>query len=367
MSDPGDPSQGCAAGQSSAGRSVAGQAVARQNADLRPSGAAGAMRLSARAARLLQTSPSPGWNAIDAGPSATGARRDWQLGDLLGSYGAHGPGIPPSSGAALLIPVGQPLCLDRGRLQQILRPPFDLLYLPSEAKQAQHSGFHGWCLTFETAHLKLASADRHPPAAGLHDLQCLQALQPQQDEQRQLSTCLRQLLNLVTEAAAAGRFQLEQAGLEPCILRLMAGLLCSDPTTLNPSPAAPSTLSREEMFDELVLWIRTHLHQPIRLEDLEQRSGYSQRSLRNFFQKRFGCAPVEWIRSQRLSAARERLIRPAAGETVSQIANRFGYTNLAHFSRDFHRAHGIPPSQLLRQGRRDSLTEQNGPSPAEPD
>ena len=111
--------------------------------------------------------------------------------------------------------------------------------------------------------------------------------------------------------------------------------------------------SKARILDDLVAWIQAQLHQPIQLQDLVQQSGYSQRSLRNAFHERFGCGPVQWIRSQRLSAARARLLDPNPRDTVSQVAGDCGYQHLSQFSRDFQLAYGIRPSELLREGRRE--------------
>ncbi|MFZ9952268.1 MAG: helix-turn-helix domain-containing protein [Vulcanococcus sp.] len=51
--------------------------------------------------------------------------------------------------------------------------------------------------------------------------------------------------------------------------------------------------------------------QPVPTSALSPCCCYSERSLRNAFHERFGCGPVHWIRSQRLAAARQRLLRTA--------------------------------------------------------
>ena len=106
------------------------------------------------------------------------------------------------------------------------------------------------------------------------------------------------------------------------------------------------------ILDELVAWIQANLHRPIQLRDLVEQSGYSQRSLRNFFQERFGCGPIHWIRSRRLDAARARLLNPEPQDSVSSIAACFGYAHLSQFSRDFQTAFQARPSDLLREGHR---------------
>ncbi len=98
-------------------------------------------------------------------------------------------------------------------------------------------------------------------------------------------------------------------------------------------------------------WIDAHLATPITLTQLEQRSGYGRRSLQIAFQERYGCGPMQWIRLRRLELARQSLLSPRPTDTVSAIAQRSGYTNLASFSRDFCKAFGVRPSELLRESR----------------
>jgi AraC-like DNA-binding protein len=90
----------------------------------------------------------------------------------------------------------------------------------------------------------------------------------------------------------------------------------------------------------------------MRLTALEQRSGYSRRSLQLAFQRRFGCGPMQWVRRQRLEQARQALLNPREGDSVSEIAARHGFRNLSMFSRDFTAHFGLRPSDLLRDARR---------------
>jgi AraC-like DNA-binding protein len=88
----------------------------------------------------------------------------------------------------------------------------------------------------------------------------------------------------------------------------------------------------------------------INLTQLEQRSGYSRRSLQLVFQQRFGCGPIQWIRRQRLEQARQALLHPEPDDSVGRIAARYGFSSLAVFSREFSNHFGLRPSELLREG-----------------
>jgi AraC-like DNA-binding protein len=109
---------------------------------------------------------------------------------------------------------------------------------------------------------------------------------------------------------------------------------------------------RESILNDLVSWVQANSHRPLHLAELEQRSGYSERSLRNAFQERFGCPPKQWIRRTRMEAARRRLLDPAPGDSVSSIAQELGYQHVSQFSRDFRCVFGQRPSLVMRQARR---------------
>ena len=141
-------------------------------------------------------------------------------------------------------------------------------------------------------------------------------------------------------------------GLDQVIQRTVLLLLCGDLILQARRDDEAPVGSKARIIDDLITWIRANLDHPIQLQDLEARSGYSQRSLRNAFHERFGCGPVHWIRSQRLEAARVRLLDPGPGDSVSQVAAACGYRHLSQFSRDFQLAFGVRPSALMRESRR---------------
>jgi AraC family ethanolamine operon transcriptional activator len=264
--------------------------------------------------------------------------------------------MAPRHGAQVLIPTTQPLTLHHTNVQRILRPSLDLLYLPSQAHELHTSSLHGWRIELDPEHLgQLATelADhRLSPARFRRRLQTALPLQPRQSPQRELGDALLQLLQLCSCEPLRQEQQLERVGLDGAIQRLIALLLCSDAIQSARRRLEQQRGNKNLIFDHLLAWIDTNLHRPIPLSDLVEQSGYSQRSLRNFFQERFGCGPIHWIRTRRLDSARTRLLSPEPTDTVSLIAARFGYPHLSQFSRDFQKAYSVRPSDLLREGLR---------------
>lgn len=280
----------------------------------------------------------------------------WTLGAIKLSHGALGRCTAPRHGAELLIPIGQPLTLQHANVQRILRPSLDLLYLPSQAEELQTSSLHGWRLELDPARLGQLAAEladhRLSPARFRHRLLTAAPLQPRESPQRELGEALLQLLRLSSCEPLQQEQQLERVGLDRAILRLIALLLCGDLIQAARQQENTRRGSKSQIFDQLLDWIEANLDRSLQLSDLVEQSGYSQRSLRNFFQERFGCGPIHWIRSRRLSGARARLLSPGPSDTVSVIAACFGYPHLSQFSRDFQKAYNVRPSDLLREGLR---------------
>ncbi|MFM7361000.1 MAG: helix-turn-helix domain-containing protein [Cyanobium sp.] len=169
--------------------------------------------------------------------------------------------------------------------------------------------------------------------------------------QRDLLGLLRQTLRALDSGARSRRGDFPPPGWrsDALILQALALLLLE----ANPAEPGNDASDRERRLDALIAHIAANLHRPLNLTELSARSGWSSRSLQYAFQERFGCGPMQWVRRQRLEAARLALERAQPGEPVRSIAWRCGYTNLSSFSRDILATYGCSPSGLRRQGALD--------------
>ncbi len=84
---------------------------------------------------------------------------------------------------------------------------------------------------------------------------------------------------------------------------------------------------------------------PLRAEALAERAGYSLRGLQRLFREYVGASPKWVIRSARLQEAATRIEadRDQGSLALAGLAAELGYTDQAHFSRDFKRATGRSP------------------------
>ena len=83
-----------------------------------------------------------------------------------------------------------------------------------------------------------------------------------------------------------------------------------------------------------------------RTASLCDRIGVSERHLRRVFEEGLGISPKEWLRQERMVAARA-LLRE--GSPIKEVASDLGFTSPKVFSRDFQLFHGVKPTDFQRK------------------
>jgi len=76
---------------------------------------------------------------------------------------------------------------------------------------------------------------------------------------------------------------------------------------------------------------------------LSQRCHVSTRQLERFLLEKVGDSPHHYLNQLRQQRALELL---QSGCSVKEVALTLGYKSVAHFSREFKRWHGVPPSHV---------------------
>jgi AraC-like DNA-binding protein len=126
---------------------------------------------------------------------------------------------------------------------------------------------------------------------------------------------------------------------------LVAGLLTAQRHELTDAlrgvgaPLRPRTLRRA--LDHL----HAHLDDPLTASDLAVAAGCSVRRLQESFAAHLGISPMTYLRTVRLDASR-RLLAEGSG-TVTEVAQRSGFTHLGRFSAAYRERFGELPSRTL--------------------
>lgn len=99
-------------------------------------------------------------------------------------------------------------------------------------------------------------------------------------------------------------------------------------------------------------YIEQHLAEPITLAELAAHTRMSARSIQAGFRADLDTTPVAFIRDRRLDQVRQTLMSamPGDGVTVTDVAQRWGFTHLGNFSAVYRHRFGETPSQTLRRG-----------------
>ncbi len=191
----------------------------------------------------------------------------------------------------------------------------------------------------EAATTMAGGPERVPPLAPIQSPVELLELHPPQGN---LLTALRRTLRLIDLLDGHPSQLPGRLGLDDKILRLIALLV--HPRLLTPDPPVDQPLERREAsaFADLISALRGDLQGEWTLSRMERRAGLSRTRLRRHFQAAFGCAPLEWLRVQRLCWAHQRLA--SEGDlSLPQLALDCGFATLEEFRTAFAERFQLQP------------------------
>lgn len=117
---------------------------------------------------------------------------------------------------------------------------------------------------------------------------------------------------------------------------------------------APDQAEQElhSLFDKLIQYIQTHLHEDLSLNTLSDVVGYSPAYLSRLFHERVGSSISAYISDERIRRVKELMRDPSL--SVSAIVSEMGFNSRSYFNRYVKRMTGYNPQQL-----RDELLKKN--------
>lgn len=119
------------------------------------------------------------------------------------------------------------------------------------------------------------------------------------------------------------------------------------------SPSLPADLVRA------LRWLRGHLSEPVRLDELAAIGGVRPRTLETHFKVFLGTTPLGWVRRMRLTRARQQLLRSREGATVTDVAMANGFNQLGRFAAQYRQVFGELPSATIQQSRSSQAQKSN--------
>jgi len=215
---------------------------------------------------------------------------------------------------------------------------FDLVTVP---------GMQLIAICIDTEHLAAHAARIHGPQFELQlpDACLLENLNRSRGELQELMTSAMQLAQ---EQPAL----LAQPAMRRTLALSMSDVLldCITPDHLQ-ARLPTSAAARRRIVSAARLYMQAHADELITVPDLCEAASASRRTLQYAFEDVMHLSPVTYLRMMRLNHVRRDLLAHA-GQSVGDIAARWGFWHLSRFAADYRSMFGELPSATRGQGRR---------------
>ncbi len=212
----------------------------------------------------------------------------------------------------------------------------------SEAFDLQVPAGHGlYGLVFDPAELlthvrtrdQADAAPTHRPGVRLQTLTPLQRMR--------LVGLLREVLRGLEADPGALMFAASRRSLREALLTVLGD-------TLLPADQADAVTPRQQRRQDVVRRVHALVTgQPQDYQGVEQLCAQlhiTRRTLQNCFQDSLGISPASYLRLVRLNAVRRELRETGPDQTIGDVAARWGFWHMGHFSQDYKALFGETPS-----------------------
>ncbi|OSZ65757.1 helix-turn-helix domain-containing protein [Hydrogenophaga sp. IBVHS2] len=153
---------------------------------------------------------------------------------------------------------------------------------------------------------------------------------------------LREVLRSLQAEPGVLRFDASRQALRDTLLTVLADTLAPDAVC---DAAPPALRRRQDIVDRARELVMAHPDQPPRVEQLCVQLHVTRRTLQNCFQDVLGMSPAHYLRTVRLNAVRRELCDATPHTTIADIAARWGFWHMGHFSQEYKALFGETPSQ----------------------
>jgi AraC-like DNA-binding protein len=115
---------------------------------------------------------------------------------------------------------------------------------------------------------------------------------------------------------------------------------------LRPARTRPTILPRT--VKQAIDFMQANVGAPIRIRDIADACCVTPRTLENGFRTFKDTTPIAYLRELRLEAVRRELLAGGLSVRVSEIARRWGFSDLGRFAEHYRRKFGVLPSETMR-------------------
>ncbi|EJL91399.1 AraC family transcriptional regulator [Pantoea sp. GM01] len=151
--------------------------------------------------------------------------------------------------------------------------------------------------------------------------------------------------DVAKEIRQVAAFALERHSLDAEINERVAGVLQSVLSRSGIHPLIDIKTTDKAIVDYVITRLMDDFHFPPSLQTLAHETGLSPVKLVRMFTSIKGLPPFAWIKGERLRQGKNMIIQ---GKPISEISAQLGFTDQAHFTRNFKSMFGVTPGQLYK-------------------
>ena len=222
---------------------------------------------------------------------------------------------------------------------------------------AGHTGFFAICEKQKTITLGSSMAIHFKPDKALSTYQAITGSKdihvlPKTSQVTSLdisNICFLEIFKTLFAQIDAVRVDINMLGklaIDDSLYRLSATLICPEILLLDDIRHGKRPYVRPEL-NRLCEYIAAHLTRGLSLTEMESVSGLSARFLQRSFQNAFNMTPKQWVRKQRLHAARRVMLNRRESISVTALAYDFCFASPSDFAHRYALEFGEKPSQTL--------------------
>lgn len=132
---------------------------------------------------------------------------------------------------------------------------------------------------------------------------------------------------------------------QTCVLGNTLELLAHLSRALTAEGNSKPMAEKQELLDEVMSYIESHMSEKITLESTSRRFLVSKSTVSQLFRKKLNVSFYHFVTQRRLIAAKIKIIE---GETLEQVSGQVGFSDYSAFYRAFKQEYGISPDQFRK-------------------